>query len=254
MPATPYTSPSSDRRADGGLAWRLALAALAAAVVAIPFALALLLVEGRSEALERLDMGTAQRVHGWALESGALVTAGEVVEVVLDPWVFRAVVLGVAVWLWRRGARRLAVWAVATMAIGGVLNVVLKLVVERARPTFEDPVAASGGYSFPSGHATGSMLGAAVLLLVLLPRLAATGRRTAWAAAVVAVLLAGLDRIVLGVHYVSDVLAGWSLALAVVAATSIAFETWRRDTGVREQAPLDAAQGLPQDPSYGEPR
>jgi membrane-associated phospholipid phosphatase len=201
-----------------------------AAGLALPFVVLLLLLEGRDQTLERLDLRTAERFHGWALDSDALVVAGEVVAVVLDPWVYRAVVLAVAVWLWRRGAHRTAVWAVGTMAVGGLLSAGLKLAVGRPRPSFEDPVATSGGYSFPSGHAMGSMLGAAVLLLLLLPHLSPAGRRTAWALAAGTVLLTGLDRIVLGVHYLSDVVAGWSAALALVVAMTVALGPSSRDS------------------------
>ena len=124
-------------------------------------------------------------------------------------------VLVVAVWLWRRGAKRLAAWAVVTMVIGGVLGVVLKLLVERARPAFPEPVAHASGYSFPSGHALNSMLCVGVLILVFLPVLRPAGRVLAYAVGALVVLLTGFDRVALGVHFVSDVLAGWVVALAV---------------------------------------
>ena len=175
-----------------------------------------------------------------------LVDALGVVEVVLDPWVFRTAVLGVAIWLWRRGARRLAAWAVVTMVIGGVLGVVLKLIVTRARPSFPEPVDLASGYSFPSGHALNSMLGAGVLVLVFLPVLRGRGRVVAGVLAALAVLLTGFDRIALGVHFVSDVLAGWVVALAVLAGTTAAFEAWRRELG---QRPSTVGEGV--DPEAG---
>jgi undecaprenyl-diphosphatase len=117
------------------------------------------------------------------------------------------------------------------MAIGGVLGVVLKLIVERSRPAFPEPVATAGGYSFPSGHALNSMLCVLILILVFLPVLSRAGRIVAYVVGGLAVLLTGYDRIALGVHYVSDVLAGWAVALACVAGTSAAFEIWRREHG-----------------------
>ncbi len=100
------------------------------------------------------------------------------------------------------------------MAVGGILGVLLKLLVDRARPAFPEPVAHASGYSFPSGHALNSMLGVGVLLLVFLPVLRGTGRIIAYVAGAAVVLLTGYDRVALGVHYVSDVLAGWVVALA----------------------------------------
>ncbi len=229
-----------------GLLGRLLLGGLVAALVAVPFTLLLLLVESEWEPLERLDRGTADRLNEVARGDGTLVDVLRVGSVALDPWVFRLAVLGVAVWLWRRGARRLAAWALLTMAIGGVLGVVLKLVVERARPQFPEAVTTASGYSFPSGHALNSMLGALVLVLVFLPVLRGVGRLVAYLAAATAVLLTGFDRIGLGVHFVSDVLAGWVVAVAVVAGTGAAFEIHRRDQG---QRPSTVGEGI--DPEAG---
>jgi undecaprenyl-diphosphatase len=70
-------------------------------------------------------------------------------------------------------------------------------------------------------------LAAGVFLLIFLPRL---GRYRAWlwAAAAVAVVGTGFCRIALGVHWTSDVIGGWILGVAVVAATSAAFTPWTR--------------------------
>ena len=119
------------------------------------------------------------------------------------------------------------------MAIGGVLGVVLKLLVDRARPTFPEPVAHASGYSFPSGHALNSALGVGVLLLVFLPVLTRVGRAVAYTLGAALVLLTGYDRVALGVHYVSDVVAGWAVALACLAGTAAGFEIWRREQGRR---------------------
>jgi undecaprenyl-diphosphatase len=221
---------------------RLALGGLLAVLVAIPFTLLLLLVESEWEPLERLDRDTADDLNSLARGDSGLVQALKAGSVALDPWVFRLLVLGVAVWLWRRGAQRLAAWAVVTMAIGGVLGVVLKLLVERARPAFPEPVATASGYSFPSGHALNSMLGALVLVLIFLPVLRTAGRVVAYLLAAAAVLLTGFDRIALGVHFVSDVLAGWVVAIAVVAGTSAAFEIWRREQGRRPTAVTEGVE------------
>ncbi len=224
-----------------GLAARLALGGGVAVLVSVPMVLLLLLVESSWQPLEDLDRSTADALNTLARSEGWLVRALDVVAVVLAPWTFRVVVLGVAVWLWRREARRLAAWAVVTMAIGGGLGVVLKLVVARARPELPEPVAQASGYSFPSGHALNSMLGVGVLILVFLPVLTRAGRTLAAAAGAAVVLLVGFDRTGLGVHFVSDVLAGWVVALAVLAGTATGFEVWRREQGRR---PSTVAEGL----------
>jgi undecaprenyl-diphosphatase len=217
------------------------LASAAAFLLAVPFTLLLLLVKSESRTLERLDVGTAERLHEVARANPGLVEFLEVVEVLTDPWLLRLVVLGAVVWLWRRGARRLAAWAAATTIVGGVLGIVLKLLVLRARPSFNEPVAQSPGYSFPSGHALNSVLCAGVLILVFLPVLDRRRRLLAGTGAAFVVLLTGFDRIGLGVHFVSDVLAGWVVALACLAATSAGFEIWRREEGM---APSAVAEGV----------
>lgn len=212
-----------------------------ASLVSVPFTLLMLLVLSEWEPLDRLDRGVADALNDAARDDPAQVALLRIGAVVLDPWVFRLAVLAVAVWLWRRGARRLAAWAVTTAAVGGVLGVVLKLVVARARPAFPEPVAHAGGYSFPSGHALNSFLCAGILVLVFLPVLSRAGKAVAYAVAAALVLLTGYDRIALGVHYISDVIAGWVVALAVLMGTSTAFEIWRRERGRR---PSDLSEGV----------
>ncbi len=239
-----YRPPDQRRPASQpkhGLLGRLFLGGLVAVLVAVPFTLLMLLVESEWEPLERLDHSVAESLNSVARGDGGLVNALDAGSVLLDPMVFRAIVLGVAIWLWHRGAQRLAAWAVVTMAIGGILGVVLKLLVDRARPAFPEPVAHASGYSFPSGHALNSMLGVGVLLLVFLPVLRGAGRLLAYLAGAAVVLLTGFDRVALGVHYVSDVLAGWVVALAVLAGTATAFEVWRREQG---QRPSEVSEGV----------
>ena len=95
--------------------------------------------------------------------------------------------------------------------------------------------------SFPSGHAQSAMVAASVLLLVFLPLLRGAWRWVAVGAAVVYVLAIGFARVTLGVHYVSDVLAGYVLGAAWVAAMIAAFNAWRRERG---RPAADPAQGL----------
>ncbi|MGH8893447.1 MAG: phosphatase PAP2 family protein [Actinomycetes bacterium] len=220
-------------RPERGLVARLAMGAVAAVVVAVPFTLLMLLVLSEWEPLDRLDRGVADDLNKAVRDDPTVVDALEVTAVVTSPWFFRITVLATAVWLWRRQARRLALWAVVTAAVGGTLGVLLKLLVERSRPAFPEPVASASGYSFPSGHALNSMLCVGILILVFLPVLTRRGKTVAYSVGAALVLLTGYDRIALGVHYVSDVIAGWAVALATIAGTAIAFEVWRREHGRR---------------------
>lgn len=90
------------------------------------------------------------------------------------------------------------------------LNVALKAAFERSRPDFWEHLSVENTSSFPSGHAMGSMSIAAPLVVL------AWGTRYRWAAlvlAVVYVVAVGASRIYLGVHFPSDVLAGWCLTV-----------------------------------------
>ena len=229
-------------RADRRFSGRLALGALAAFLVAVPFGVLLYLVESAWQPLEDLDTDTAGRLNEISRGNPVLVDVLDVVSIVLHPWTFRLAVLAAVVWLWRRGARRLAAWAFTTAVVGGLLGMVLKLLVERVRPVLDDPVARASGYSFPSGHALNSLLCTGILILAFLPTLDRTGRITAYAVGLLLVLVTGFDRVALGVHFVSDVLAGWVVALACLAGTAAAFEVWRREEGRRPSTPAEGVE------------
>jgi undecaprenyl-diphosphatase len=236
LPPEERAEPSQPTRSLSG---RLALGGLAALAVAVPFTLLALLVLGKWGPLAQLDARVADDLNSYARVRPHLVDALRILANVFDPWVFRAAVLVVSVWLWRRDARRLATWAMSTMVIGGLLGALLKVVVSRARPAFEQPVAHASGYSFPSGHALNSFLCTGVLVLVFLPVLSRAGRWLAYILGASIVLLTGFDRVALGVHYVSDVLAGWIVALACLAGTAGAFEVWRREHGRPASTPSE---------------
>ncbi|MFH9864444.1 phosphatase PAP2 family protein [Streptomyces sp. NPDC017202] len=224
-----------DRRrgaADRRFGARLLAAAAVAAVAAVPFALLLVLVEGRWQPLRRLDAGAARRLHHTALaHPGWTRVLRFLSDWVWDPAVLRTAVALLTVWLLYRRAWRLAAWSAVTAVAGGLTGLLVKTVVERARPSLEDPVAHAPGFSFPSGHAMTATTSFAVLLLVLLPLVPRARRPLCWGVAVVSVLGVGFTRIALGVHWFSDVVGGWLLGLAVVTLTAWAFEAWRAEAG-----------------------
>lgn len=105
--------------------------------------------------------------------------------------------------------RRWALWF-ATVSVGGLLiSQVLKLSVARERPTWPKPFEIESEYSFPSGHTLSGVttwVALGVVLLFLLPRPWSTF--TGWVCIVIGVLMAP-SRLLLGVHWVTDVLGGW---------------------------------------------
>ena len=222
-------------RPDRSLGLRLGVAAGLAVLLLVPFALLAVFVAGDRATLRDADADVTGAVHAFALAHPGWVDAMLVATNVFSPMVLRVAVLVLVIWLVRRRAVALAWWAGATMAVGGILGALLKLLVGRDRPSLLDPVAQAAGYSFPSGHALNAALAAAVFTLVLLPFTEGRpGRRAAlWAAAVGMPLISGLTRIGLGVHYTSDVIAGWLLGVAVAALTTAAYEGWRARAGRR---------------------
>ncbi|MFC7794393.1 phosphatase PAP2 family protein [Streptomyces cinereoruber] len=227
---------------DARFGARLLAGTVLTALAAVPFSLALVLVESHWAPLHRLDQGVAERLHRSALEHPAWVRVLDfLTHVAWGPATMRILVAGVVVWLLWRRAFRLAAWAAVTATAGGLVGLLVKNVVERARPHLPDPVSHAPGFSFPSGHSMTAVTSCAVLLLVLLPLVPRAWRPLPWALAAVAVLGVGYTRVALGVHWVSDVVGGWLLGVAVVTATTLAFEAWRGDVGRSRTTP---AEGL----------
>jgi undecaprenyl-diphosphatase len=225
---------------------RALLAALALGLVAVPFGLLLFLVEDRWRPLLRVDDGARDDLHSFAVAHTGFVDAMQTLSTLGSAPVYIALFALVAAWLTRRGLRRLALFVVVTVAGSELLNAAVKLAVDRSRPVLPDPVAHANGMSFPSGHAQSAIVAYSVLLLVFLPALRGAWRIIALVAAAAIVLAIGFARVALGVHYVSDVVAGWVLGAAWVAAMTAAFSAWRRDLG---RPAVDPARGL--EPEHG---
>jgi len=215
-------------RKDRALDRRLLLASGAVAVAAVPVAIIGYAASHGWGPLHRLDSGAATNLHAWALSQPGAVRFLEGVSTVFDPWVLRTVAAGAVVALAVRGERRLARWAATTVVVAGALGFGLKLVVARSRPALPDPVSNAPGSSFPSGHALNSFVIIGTFVLLALPAIPARWRPVAWVVGGSIVLLVGFARVALGVHYVSDVVAGWLVGAGVLGATVLAFDTWRR--------------------------
>jgi undecaprenyl-diphosphatase len=137
--------------------------------------------------------------------------------------VYSAGTVGV-IWLGlTKGLRGRALWAFVTMMTGWAIGGAAKVLVQRVRPMVDDPLSHSPGYSFPSGHALNIAIAGSAMVVLMWPLLRRTGRRLAVGGAVVAGFAVGLDRILLGVHFPSDVVAGWLLGLGITATSWIGF-------------------------------
>ncbi|MGW7450773.1 phosphatase PAP2 family protein [Streptomyces sp. NPDC054787] len=167
------------------------------------------------------DEQVARDLHAHAVAHRGLTHAMRVLtDWVWDPWTMRALAALACVLLWRRGDRERALRvAVATIA-ATVVQQGLKALVGRERPVWSDPVDSAHYAAYPSGHALTATV-VCGLLLWLLPRPAPTWAPVAWTVAAVSVLGVGFTRVYLGVHWLSDVVAGWLLGVTLVAlATS----------------------------------
>jgi undecaprenyl-diphosphatase len=231
-------APWTRRHPDGGLGLRLVLGCLAVFLVAVPFTALAALVDTKWGPLRCLDENTTRHANSWVLRHHGLIQPLRATSYIFHAWVFRVVVAGLAVWLIYQGARRLAAWAITTLVASGVLDALLKLLIARPRPSLPSAIAHAPGGSFPSGHALTAVVGTATIVLILLPILHGAWRVVAWVVAALVSALSGACRVLLGVHYVSDVLAGWILGAAIVLGTVVAFETWRREEDRRPVDPI----------------
>ncbi|MEU9375110.1 phosphatase PAP2 family protein [Streptomyces sp. NPDC048255] len=185
------------------------------------------------------DDRVTEDLHGYAvLHPGVTQLMGVLSDWVWDPWTMRVLAVVACVWLWWRGDRGRAVRVALATVIASAVQQGLKALVGRERPVWTDPVDSAQYAAYPSGHAMTATV-VCGMLLWLLPRRpperpAGQERRawpvwTAWAAwslAVVSALGVGFTRVYLGVHWPSDVLAGWLLGVVVVVCAT----TW----GARE--------------------
>jgi len=128
------------------------------------------------------------------------------------------------VWVWRRhGLRTRALWAFVTLMISWNVSLDVKFVVQRARPAVENAVAVAPGYSFPSGHAANTAAAGITLTVLVWPLLGPKARAVVPVAVTMAVILTALDRVLLGVHYPSDVVGGVALGGALAGASYLGY-------------------------------
>lgn len=225
---------------DARYGLRVTLFAAAFLLVAIPFGFLLDQVEN-DRSLVRLDTSAANQLHDWVRGSETLVTGLKVVTFFGTPVWFSLIVIPAVIWVWRSGHPRLAVFLVVTTLGGGLLDTIVKEVVNRDRPSLVDPVATARGKSFPSGHAMSSTFTYGALLLVFLPVIARRFRLLIAGGAAVLVAAICFSRLALGVHFISDVVGGVVLGLAWLAASTAAFSVWRVERG---KAPVELSEGL----------
>lgn len=161
-----------------------------------------------------------------AHQTAWLVGAARTLSTVASPLALGSLAAVLALYLGFRH-RRAAVFLGGGFGGAMLLNLLFKLLFARVRPALFGQLTLAPGFSFPSGHAMGSA--AFSLTVYLLVREFAPHRRALAAALGVLLTLAvGLSRLVLQVHYPSDVLAGWALSAAWVLGVNVWYARTRR--------------------------
>jgi membrane-associated phospholipid phosphatase len=179
----------------------------------------------------RTDFGPQLRLDGIvsdALYAGdhRAVPLSDLLAVLTAPglsWFRFIVFLPVLVLLLRLRAWWTAAWLVTAVVLIGPLTGLLKIYFGRVRPDFAEGGARLESLSYPSGHSSGIATLVTVALILAWPLLARRARHWALAAGVALVLLVGLTRMWLGVHFLSDVVGGWSLGVGWSLLTALGF-------------------------------
>lgn len=154
-----------------------------------------------------------------------------------DAWFVALFTTFFSLYVWRiRQNRRLAIWYFLTVSIGaGGVNQLVKVFFRRPRPTHVEHLIVHGGYSFPSGHAMGAVVAYGALLFLIV-RASRTWLPTLIGSLTLIpfILLMGVSRVYLGLHYPSDIIGGYSLGLAVLSISIGLYSASLKDKGYKK--------------------
>lgn len=146
-----------------------------------------------------------------------------------------AVVVGARLWFLDRRAD--AVFVVGAMAGAQVVFRVLKELLDRPRPPVDGRLVHAASESLPSGHATTAIVVIGTLVVLAWPGRTARVRAGMVVTAALWVGAVGLTRLYLGVHWFSDVVAGWLVGGAWLAVCVAAWSWWRARAGAARAVP-----------------
>lgn len=123
------------------------------------------------------------------------------------------VTLCVAYYLWQKMGKAYGMLVLFGVLGASVLNLALKAIFSRPRPELWERIVSEASFSFPSGHA---MASASLAMSILLAVWTTRARLPVLLCGAVYVLAIGFTRLYLGVHYPTDVMAGWMVSVAWV--------------------------------------
>jgi undecaprenyl-diphosphatase len=164
--------------------------------------------------------GSLDRAVYEALYAGrppVLLTIARVFTALGEPTLLIVAGALIALWLWHAGRGRVGLALVLVTATGRILSEAQKYWIARVRPDLEPHLVVVKTSSFPSGHASSSMIFYLSLALALAAH--SRWRFTAVSGAILLAVLIGISRVMLGVHWPSDVIGGWAFGLLWVLLT-----------------------------------
>ncbi len=218
----------SERLTAVAAVWLAAGLAVSAFVIWAFISLTDAVLEGESRAFDRkVLLWIHSTFPGWLNEPMRIITA------LGYYWLVLPLLTVVALLFYRRGWRLSAILLVVSTAGSIVLTTVLKDVFQRARPELFNSGYHASYYSFPSGHATVAVGFYGMLTVILAYRLKGIARWAVALSGVVVVLLIGFSRLYLGVHYPTDVLAGYLSALLWLVCVGGVYALWLSVRGFR---------------------
>jgi undecaprenyl-diphosphatase len=184
-------------------------------------------VHGNNAALQKIDTS----IHDWAVteRTAGATTFFTIMTIIGGPVGLAVLLTIVAIILAIRRRWSWLIYLVVTAGGGGLLNLELKRYFARARPIAAEMLRRANGYSFPSGHAMGSAVAFGALAYLAFRAIKSWPAKTSvMALSYTLVASIALSRVYLGVHWISDVLAGVTVGTVWVTTTSVAYETLRR--------------------------
>ena len=203
---------------------RAAPAAIGIAIACLVF-VALLGVGVRTAFEPQLDLDGAvsEALYAGDDRAGAMDLLLETLTAPGTTWFRLLVFVGVLVLLLRRQLYWTTAWMLTAVVLIAPVTSLLKVLFGRVRPDFDEGGARLDSLSYPSGHSSGIATLVTVALILAWPLLKGTARHWALAVGVVLVVLVGLTRMWLGVHFLSDVVGGWTLGVGWSLLTALLF-------------------------------
>jgi membrane-associated phospholipid phosphatase len=179
------------------------------------------------EPLTKLDAQLTNWLH--LNRTAAQINFFKVITLLGSTVVATALTIFTGVWLLKKKAWYRFTALVLSVAGGAILNRTLKLVFQRARPQFDDPIMSFTGYSFPSGHTlTATVLYGCFAILIIMYTRDWRVRVATLMIAGVLILLVAFSRIYLGAHYLTDVVSAIAEGLAWLSLCfTFVYSFWR---------------------------